>query len=223
MSSKIAEVFITGNSQSYEKPAGLHALQKEHEDKYRCHKEVEVYQCIEWKTNMDAFGSMLYADGVKRLIVYGYSYGFGYGTQKLCRYIEKRNKKMRKQWWKKGKKFKGHKHPDEISIIAVVGCDGVGRSRWLPTSPLLYAFQIRSMTDLIHIHIPDIVQNVYGLRQRENRPAGHKYKWRGKKITPSTYATDRDGTVLNHSNMDESARWHELVKQVVIKHLPELE
>jgi len=218
MKPKKANVYITGNQQSYDKPAGLHVRQRADEDRFRHREDVEIYQCIEWKEDMETYASMLYQEQVKQLIICAYSYGGGYGMRKLCDVIQKRNKKLRKRWQAKGQKFRGHRHPDEISVVAVVLCDAVGRNRYIPTeglfAKLLYPFQIRSMTDMIYVHVPDVVENVFGLRQREVRPKGHKWKWRGQKIEPPTYVTDLDQTRLDHFNIDESARWNALVDEV---------
>lgn len=218
MNPKKAGVYITGNSQSYDRPVGLHVRQRDDEDKFRHRADVEIYQCIEWNEDMETYASMLYQEQVKQLVIFAYSYGGGYGMRELCKQIAKRNKALRKRWQAQAPKFRGHPHPDEIQVLAVCLCDAVGRSRWIPVTgicaKLLYPFQIRSMTDLIYVQVPDIVQNVFGFRQREVRPKGHKWKWRGQKIDPPTFVTDLDQTRLTHENVDESARWNALVDEV---------
>lgn len=219
---KIGAVWIMGNGQDYRKFNGFQARQREKEEKYKHADGVEVYQCIEWKEDMGNVAAMLLADGVGLLVIFGHSHGIGRGAIALAKSIDKQNKRLRKEHQKARPENRGQQDPREIQILALAGCDGVGRSPLLPAWEILWALQFRSLTKLMTIRIPENVQHLYGIRQSNRRPKGHEWRKGKQEFKPQTVNIDTDGAKLVHHDADPTKGERDIDEALAWKALEDL-
>lgn len=231
---KVGLVWIMGNGQDYTKYNGFQARQREKERKYRCEEGVEVYECLTWDADMRNVAAMLHSDGIRVLIAFGHSHGIGKGFLSLAKEIRKLNKRKRKEYQQRHPSHRGKPSPEEIQILAVGGCDGVDRWRYLPTSDwlilrrILWAAQAWSLTPFMTINIPDNVQHLYGIRQTNRRPKGHEWSKGKIRFKPDIVNIDPDGARLVHHDadttkgerdIDESTAWRGLEDYILTKHV----
>lgn len=144
---------------------------------------VTIYHPQEWSKNVHGILAQMRRLGIAEVMVIGYSWGGGAGAMNFARAARQYG----------------------IHIPVVCLCDPVYRSRflpsWLPLNPL-------SMTRIPRISVPMAVDQVWWVRQKMNRPAGHHLVAENPSIT-----TIHPGEFLEvrHEHIDEHPQWIDLV------------
>lgn len=181
-----ANALISGFTEDEGDMTGSYALEQKLRSKYST--ESIVYNVREWKEDMKSFAARMERDGVENCAIIGYSWGGGYGAQKLANELLKRG----------------------IGVPIMLLCDPVYRPLWLPTWGIANLLGFRALIpDSALIKVNKHVGEVKGVRQTHNTPMGHDVKHRGRKL---------DLTLLigyNHSEIDNAAVWHDMVLEEV--------
>jgi hypothetical protein len=182
---------VAGFTETEAENTGSDFMQRALDEQFRKDYDVEVYDLRPWKADMAGLAELAKRDGVTHAIVLGYSHGAGYGSPHLCEELAKR----------------------KISISLLLVCDPVYRPQWLPRWTIAQALAFRALIPRSAvIRLPKQVARVKGVRQRNNVPQGHQLRIGDG---PAFDVTLIERKNVNHSNIDESAEWRELVAEEV--------
>lgn len=221
-----------GNNQSWDKPNGFHLRRREDKEFYEPRNDVEVFECIRWLEDMDMFVDKLISYNVTKVIIVGHSYGIGRGAVALVEAIQKSNKDKLQMWERQNKalakrRAKQGKSPVEIpkprpiTVLAVIGNDGVKRGiQPVGESLLIKILSFRSIIPAGKIRFPaNSVQKLYGQRQSNRIPKGHKWKMGNVEFDPAIENIDLDGWKLVHHDADRKKKERDFDESKVSRQL----
>lgn len=145
-----------------------------------------VYDVRPWNASPRAFAAMMVRDGIDRLVIVGYSWGAGYGAQRLARACARFG----------------------IVVELMLLCDPVFRPLWLPAWGVANLFGFRALIPRSAcIEIPANVRRVASVFQRQTVPQGHPVRacsaW--TEVVP---ALEVEST---HTLIDSSPEWQAMV------------
>ena len=184
----LAVALISGFTEDEGDMTGTYALEQRLYHLYGA--DLIVYNVREWKEDMKDFAKRIKRDGVENCAIVGYSWGGGYGAQKLANQLIKR----------------------DIGVPVMLLCDPVYRPLWLPTWGIANLLGFRALVrDSALIKVNDRVGAVEGIRQVHNRPMGHDLWYRGRKKELHLVVG------YEHSEIDNSRVWHDLVVSEISK------
>ncbi len=153
---------------------------------------VDVQPVRNWSDDWIGLAARAARDGVTRAIIFGYSWGGGWGAPNLAKHLGKFN----------------------VRVIHIGLCDAVYRPTWLPTWLPANIFAFRALVpSWPKIRIPAHVEEIRAIRQNTSLPAGHRLQWRGQTYAPILIES-------THQAIDESAAWRRMVIGAVTRHLP---
>lgn len=182
---EIAHIPIMGFRQNANRITGMERLWR----KLRklTNNTIYISNPLEWDHDWSAFASFLWRNSSQDCVIkcYAYSWGMGNGFVKFAEQLAKRGRQVK----------------------CVVSCDGVARTRllpsWLPAN-------ILSMTPWLKLKIPTNVKNVHWFYQRQNRPQGHKIV----ALNPNTTIHQGIQLPADHPFMDEQPEFQNLAMKV---------
>lgn len=184
---------ITGNSgftQTKSGQRGMWDTMGELDELFERYPQVKVYDCETWKHSAKRQADQMKLDGVTHSIHIGYSYGGGYGVNKLSRACIKRGIR-----------------PEMLLL-----CDPVYRNRFLHPFFVSNVFAVRSLfPGSAKIKYPAGV-HIKGIRQEKNKPQAHPVQIGDGKPYKLPLAQDK---TLIHSEMDDCNEWRALVLHTV--------
>lgn len=151
---KLVVILINGFRQGLRSPTGMEKLYNLATRRYEHEPRVKVSQPLSWKSNWKSQAAFIQRhaptngeDARARIMVSAYSFGAGWGFQKLTRELNERG----------------------LAVDVAILIDPVYRSPLLPTwLPL----NLVSMTTLGHLKIRENVRRLHYFRQFQNRPRG---------------------------------------------------
>ena len=182
---------ITGNSgygQTRGEARGMADTMNRLQEELECYPRIKVYDCRVWKDNGKRQAKEMKRDGITHAINLGYSYGGGYGANKLAR-----------------AEIKCGIRPELVLL-----CDPVYRNLALPTLFSAIVLCGRSlMPGSAKITYPKEVTWLRGLRQTKNIPSAHDIR-KGKKGRTIRLPAVAD-TNIGHSEIDDCKEWNSFV------------
>lgn len=145
----------------------------------------QVFDLRPWDHDWKALAAMVSRQGIREVIVIGYSWGGGFGAQVFARELEKHG----------------------IVVVLMGLCDAVFRPLWLWKKFPANVLSIRSiLPGSAKIEIAKNVMRVFGVYQTETVPKGHTWK-----IPPHTVKGRFRKLPYPHTTIDEAQEWHEMV------------
>lgn len=153
---------------------------------------IDVMPVQPWNLDYKGLAALAKRSGTRQAIIFGYSWGGGYGAPMLARALQQQG----------------------ICIRAMILCDAVYRPLWLPAHAglsLLVSFRAlfnRFLEPIITL--PRGIQTLCAIRQSNTKPSGHRLRItrRGSPIDPQII----NNTHTTHSNIDRSPEWLALVR-----------
>ena len=195
---------VMGNGQAWDKPNGFHKRRQEDLKEYAHRNDVKVPECVRWSANMKDQVDKLFSWGVTHVHYVGHSHGFGRGFPAFLKALKKRNKAERKWWKTHGKDALGMEKPRQIVVVNAIGNDAVKYPKFLgfiPIKPgkLTKPLLVRSLCAFSKIKLPKgCALNLYGTRQDNRIPKGHRIFEGKREIKVELHNTDEDGVTLVH-------------------------
>lgn len=175
---------IGGFTETPAHETGMHRMHRAAIAPYEDRPDVQVEPVRPWKSDWRALAARARLDGVRSVIIAGYSWGAGFGAQKLAQELGEYG----------------------IPVRLMLLCDPVYRPTWLPTLGPANIFGFRALIPgWAKIAVPDNVRALTGVRQTGSIPKGHALRWRGDVI-------ELERLPATHVTIDEHPRWQDLVR-----------
>jgi len=176
---------IGGFPETARAATGMETVHRQFIAPYDDRPDIDVQPLRPWKSDWKGLAARAHRGGVESAFIIAYSWGAGWGAQRLARYLAE-------QW---------------IDVDLMLLCDPVYRPLWLPSWGFANLLGFRALTSRhARIRVPDNVHALTGIRQENNRPAGHPLQWQGRVIhLPKV-------TQALHTTIDSSPAWEALVQ-----------
>lgn len=150
--------------------------------------EVTTTWPMPWDVDTAAVAAFALRQGFAEAVIVGYSWGAGYGAQRLAEELGELG----------------------IRVRLMLLCDPVYRPRWLPAWMGAFPLVFRALGRTARVRVPASVKRVAWVRQRENLPAGHDLK---ADDLGRTTIEDPLWLRYRHTAIDQAPEWFELVEQ----------
>jgi len=160
-----------------------------------------------WNEDWDAYAAYLMRNSEPdaEFIIFGYSWGGGWGAMKLIAALGRLQKQRVKD-----RHAASDAHPRVPTIPRLILCDAVYRSPWtpdwLPLNP-------KSLLPHPKIKIPANVGRVTWFTQTNNKPAGHTVVAREPDATTIDPGIDLTAEGVNHGTIDEHPAVHSAMQR----------
>ena len=185
---KTAILTRMGFTEDRSKRTGQEILWAEELRAFSC-SEVSVAWPSEWNADPEDEVYFLKRNGIQRIVLIGYSYGGGYGVQKLADLAIK----------------------EGLEVPLMLLCDPVYRPKWLPGWKWLHS--PRSLfPDGAEIKVNPKVGRVSYVRQEISLPRAHKVS-----LSPGTVLGRALTLEALHTEIDEAPEWRYMVREELEK------
>ena len=175
---------VGGFTETARDSTGLEDVHRRVIKPYATRHDVEVQPVRQWKDDWKGLARRAYRDDAQEAVLVGYSWGAGWGCQKLAA-------ELSRHW---------------ITVRLMLLCDPVYRPLWLPPWGAANLLGFRALIpNSATIKIPSNVQRLRGLRQTNKSPRGHACLWAGERVNFPRVAN------ATHTNIDSSPAWEALV------------